>query len=252
MNIGVVVQARVGSTRMPGKILKPFHDGRTILQIITSRLIRNRDNWPVIIATTTNSLDDEIAELAAKIGVDCYRGSEEDVLQRFIDTAKHFDLQRLVRVCTDNPFFELQALEDLVSACNETSDYCSYALAGQLPAIKSHLGLYGEVVTTNALIKASESTQDPFYHEHVTNYIYENPESFHVELIPAPQDVFTRTDLRFTSDTQADFSMLQTIYEELYEDHADNISTTDLVTYVDQRPEFLAGMAEQIESNSKS
>ena len=113
MNYAFVVQARLGSTRLPGKILKPFYGNQSILDLMVHKLSAI-SNIPVIIATTNSVINEPIEKKALALGVKCFRGEENDVLKRFIDVAEYFDIQGIFRICSDNPFLDVHAARQLV------------------------------------------------------------------------------------------------------------------------------------------
>jgi spore coat polysaccharide biosynthesis protein SpsF (cytidylyltransferase family) len=243
----VIVQARMMSTRLPGKILKPFYDGRSILDIQLERLKKALPNHTIVVATTTNKADQEIVDACAALGVDSFRGSENDVLKRFIDCAETYKTERVVRVCSDNPFLDIANLRKLVDVdADTTMDYLSYRDANGTPAIKTHWGLFAEVVSVNALKNAAKQTDEAFYHEHVTNYIYGNPKQFNVVLLDAPVAVINRKDLRFTIDTKTDFEAIQELYQQ-----AKNANLEALINAVDAMPNVKQRMKEGIDTFSK-
>ena len=150
--ISFVVQARSSSTRMPNKIMLPFYKGKSILDLLIEKL-SEVENTNIIIATSVNPNCDVIEEVAKIHGVSCFRGSENDVLQRFIDAAEYYHVGKIIRVCSDNPFLELDSINKLVAyADNEgnTSDYISFKI-NVIPSIKTHFGFWTEYVTLKAL-----------------------------------------------------------------------------------------------------
>lgn len=233
----IVIQARLSSTRLPGKVLQPFHDGKTILDIQLETIKKSLPNFPVVIATTTNPADDEIVAYAKQGDVAVFRGSESDVLQRFVDCAQAFDAQNVVRVCSDNPFLMGDELGEIANLQGKDLDYFSYKNSEGVPAIKTHWGLFAEFIKTSALERAATQTADPFYHEHVTNYIYGHPNAFAVELKLAPAAVLNRDDLRFTIDTHQDFKTCQEIYAAW-----DKQSLNSLVALVDENAPWQTSM----------
>lgn len=247
---GIVIQARSGSTRMPAKILQPF-DGQTrIIDIIIEKIKRSCPDKTIVVATTVNSADDRIAAIASEHGVECWRGSEDDVLERFIGAAGHFGLDRIIRVCSDNPFLLTDSFPAMFARQSESgADYVGYAFPDGRPTIKSHLGLYAELATTEALRRAAALTDEKLYREHVTIYLYTHPEEFSVDLMPLPDFLQSRTDLRLTLDTPADFALLQ----ELYARHRDETdgSAEALVRLVDSNPAYGSIMKENIAQNEK-
>ncbi|MCA6362440.1 MAG: glycosyl transferase family 2 [Bacteroidetes bacterium] len=248
---GIIVQARMGSTRLPGKVLLPFYDGHSILQLLLHRLKANSANVPVWLATSALEADDAVAALAAEEGVNCFRGHETDVLQRFTEAAEKAGFSRIIRVCADNPFLDAGLLDELITASFISSaDYLSYSLAGNLPAIRAHWGIFSEYVTLDALKRAAAATDDPFYHEHVTNFIYGNPDKFNVQWIHAPAGVYENLSVRLTIDTPEDFAALQQFYFDLA-GNSKPITFKKILTELQQRPDLREEMQRQIERFQK-
>ena len=246
-----MVQARSGSTRMPNKILLPFYDGKSILDLLIEKLKRVKDTQ-VIIATSVNPNCDPIEEVAKKHEVACFRGSENDVLQRFIDAAEANNAERLIRVCSDNPFLELASINKLVSYANEQNsdlDYVGFDINGT-PSIKTHYGFWTEYVTLKALKQVKSMTDENLYHEHVTNYVYGNPDKFKIEWIEGPNVINAHPDIRLTIDTQDDFCNAQEIYADICNKNP-YPTIEDIVAYLDEHREYYESMKSQIVKNSK-
>lgn len=204
MNYAFVVQARLGSTRLPGKILKPFYGNQSILDLMVHKLSAI-SNIPVIIATTNSVINEPIEKKALALGVKCFRGEENDVLKRFIDVAEYFDIQGIFRICSDNPFLDVHAARQLVEiAMKSCNDYISFDIDGT-PSIKTHFGFWGEFVTLDALKRVIGFTDDLLYREHVTNYIYSHPELFNIQWISGSPVVSKHHNIRLTIDTLEDF-----------------------------------------------
>lgn len=247
----VIIQARTGSSRMPGKVLLPFYGEKSILDIIVSSLQKSVHGLPVCIATSVNESDNAIADFALRRGVHCYRGDEQDVLARFVGAAKQMKAAWVVRVCADNPFLDVSLMDAVIKdMIDHEPDYCSFLVAPEVPAIKSHWGIFTEAVAVSALQSASAMTNDPFYHEHVTNYIYGHEDFYICRWIKAANEIYGRTDVRFTIDTPADFALMQRIWSILVErDITPNFrQALDLLK---EFPEFTTVMKEQISINSK-
>lgn len=203
----VVIQARTGSTRLPNKVLLPFYNGKSMLEIIIER-IKIEVDAPVIVATSTKREDGAIHQLCNRMDVDCVRGSENDVLQRYIDTANYYKLDTMVRVCADNPFISTSLINRMIKEYNG-EDYISY-LVNDRPAILSKVGMYSEMVKVDAL--RTIDTTIPEYSEHVTSGIYTHPDKYKVRYI----DSFTSYGLRLTVDTLHDFIMMGELYGHLH------------------------------------
>jgi spore coat polysaccharide biosynthesis protein SpsF len=233
-------------------MILPFCEGKSIIELILDRFIFELSNTlPVIVATTDNPIDDEIAILSKQKNIDCFRGSENDVLDRFIRAAEKFNLENVIRICADNPLFDMKGTVALTSYLkSENWDYIGYKIEGNKPTILTHSGFWGEVVTLSALKKAHEGTTELFYREHVTNYIHQQPERFRVKLVDAPDCLFYRDDIRLTVDAKADFEMMQEIYRRLKDENVP-ILPEKVVQWIDNNPNYLSLMKQQIELNKK-
>lgn len=239
----------MGSSRLPNKVLLPFCDDKCILDLLVEKLNRI-PNSQIIIATSDNLNNDVIEDFCHKHNIHCFRGSENDVLQRFIDASETYCAKRIIRVCSDNPFLELLSIQRLVDkAVNSSADYISFNVNGN-PSIKTHFGFWTEYVTIDALKRIKEFTSESLYHEHVTNFIYTHPELFSIEWIDGPECLKGRVDIRLTCDTINDFKNSQEIYRDLCESNP--YPTIDqIVNYLDFHKDYLTKMIEQINCNSK-
>lgn len=248
--IGILIQARLGSSRLPQKIILPFYNNKSILDILLGKFAELKKKYPIILTTSTSSKDEVLKEYAVKNDIGFYRGSESDVLKRFIDTAKFHDLDVIVRVCSDNPFLEIQYVTDLIETYNDCRpmDYCSFKDDQGTPVIRTHLGLFTEIVTLEALEKAYKETQDIVYREHVTNYIYSNPENFKIHLKDTFPEVFYRRDLRFTIDDESDFKNLSKLFKKYVEV---DTNIPKLIKYIDANPYYKQSMIENIKKYNK-
>lgn len=251
----LIIQARTGSTRLPQKTVMAFdRDDRSIFNIIVENLLAFFRHDRIVLATTTDSSDDVLAEEMMHAGLRVFRGSREDVLQRFIGAAEQFGGQTLVRICADNPFLMPQLIRPLLDAYHQSPcDYLSFGLPNGLPVIRSHWGLFTEITNITALKKAAELTADPFYHEHVTNYLYGNPDQFKVKLLPLPPVFAGREGYRFTIDHAEDFEMLRDLYVALQEQHHTGFfSPEQLFEYLDRNgSDKVRVMRQQIDRNAK-
>lgn len=249
-NDGVVIQARSGSTRMPAKILLPFSGEKRIIDIVIENIKLKCPDKRIVLATTVNPADDVLEEVAALHGIDCFRGSEENVLSRFIGAAEKFGLRRIIRVCSDNPFLDTSSFNEMFKVQTDTgADYVCYAFPDGRPTIKSHLGLFAELATTEALKKAASLTDEKLYLEHVTIFLYTHPESFTIARIPLPDFLSARTDLRLTLDTPSDFKLLNELSERVKNETDGSLEA--LVNLVDANPEYGNIMKTNILQNEK-
>ena len=250
-NTGIIIQARTGSKRLPGKMTLPFYGEMNLISLMINKLISGAENTPFVVATTTSVNDDVIYTICAEAGIPCYRGPEDDVLSRFTGAARQFGFQTIIRVCADNPFFDITSTLLLARILEESgADYAGFEMDGNLPSIKTHIGLWGEAVRLSALEKATASTPEMLYREHVTNFVYGHPGLFTIKLLPAPYGLGKRTDLRFTLDTREDLELHREIYKKLAS--TDSINNIEyLVKMVDENPRYRKVMQKQIILNSK-
>ena len=249
MNIGIIIQARLGSTRLPGKILKPFHGDKCILDIILDKLHRACDA-KVIVATSTSKDNDTLIEHLEQNGELYFRGSENDVLDRFIKAAKKHHIKGIIRICSDNPFIDPDGIKTLIEkAQHSKAQYIGFRING-LPSIKTHFGFWGEFVTLDALKKVAASTDDLPAHEHVTIHIYTHPEEYRCEWIDCPVFIQGRNNIRLTVDTQEDFENAQQVYADLTKANH-NFGLEEIVNYIDEHEEMKASMKRIITQNTK-
>lgn len=253
MTLGIVVQARTGSTRLPQKMTRSFLGEETLLDVVLRRLQRSAHGLPVFLATTDAAADTALAVRARAHGVPVLRGSEHDVLQRFLDAADAFSLEGVVRVCADNPFVDPTLLDDLVAhvhALPVAPDYASHRLPDGTPAIRTHYGCFSEFAAVDALRRAAGATAAPHYREHVTNYLYTHPEAFHLSFLPVPPRLAAHADVRLTVDTLDDFEAAQALYAQLAE-HGDAWGMEEVLGLLARQPALRKGMRARILQQSK-
>lgn len=248
MQTTFIIQARLGSSRLPGKILLPFYENKTILDLLIEKLKQVSPN--IILATSHSEENALLKDVALANNINFFQGSENDVLQRFIDAAEKYNTQKIIRVCSDNPFLDLDALIQIVQESQLfTGDYMSFMIDGT-PSIKTHFGFWTEYVTLDALKRVAQSTDSSLYHEHVTNFIYSNPNQFLIKWLPVPTCLHHRQDIRLTIDTKEDFELLQTLYMSLAAPHVFP-KLKDVLAYLEAHPAYYEIMKQQIYKNSK-
>lgn len=245
---GIIIQARMGSTRLPKKVLMPAISGKSILDIQTSLLKSTFPCYPLIIATSTAKADDAIANYATENNIHCYRGSENDVLARFRNAAKEHELQEVYRVCADNPFLDMQLMQDMDIVDKANVDYLSYQDAQERPAMQTHFGFFAEWIRVSALDTIIANTDEPLYREHVTNYIYQRPDLFNIEWMTMPDIISHRSDIRLTVDTEKDMNFASELYTQI-ENIEDKIR--GIVNWIDSNPEIKKAMSAQVSLNTK-
>ncbi|WKA47114.1 glycosyltransferase family protein [Geobacillus zalihae] len=210
MKVAAIIQARMGSTRFPGKVLKKVL-GKTLLEYQIERVKRAKTIDEIIIATTTKESDDPIVQLCQQLSIPYYRGSEEDVLSRYYEAATEFGVDVVVRLTSDCPIIDPNVIDKVVEHYLENKDrydYVSNTLTRTYPR-----GLDTEVMSYEVLKKAHDEAKELIYREHVTAYIYHHPDQFRLCNVSNEKD---ESKHRWTVDTEEDFLLIKNILETLY------------------------------------
>jgi spore coat polysaccharide biosynthesis protein SpsF len=246
-----LIQARLGSARLPAKMVLPFYEGHSILELLIDKLKDYFRDIPAILATSINPANDLLENVAKEKGIYCFRGSEEDVLQRFIDAAHLFGVEQIIRVCADNPFLDITELQWLMRFVDSNNfDYVSFKFNG-LPCIKTHFGFWAEAVKVNALCKVQQMTNVSLYHEHVTNFIYENPTFFSIHFLEPNDKLQNHNNIRMTLDTIEDFRNLSEIYASLRNIYGESFGIDEIIKFLNENPHYKDLMEEEIKRNVK-
>ena len=202
-----ILQARMGSARLPGKSLLPIL-GKPMLQVIIERVRSAALLDDLIVATTTLARDDPIVHLASELDVSCFRGPEEDCLSRCYQAAARHPSDIVVRITGDNPIVGRAFVDHAVSAFLEGEwDYASTSLGGGYP-----LGLSVEIISFATFEAAWREDKNPAWREHVTPFIYSHPERFRILVLKNEVDL---SHLRWTVDTPEDLAFVRTVFEHL-------------------------------------
>lgn len=247
----IIIQARVGSSRLPQKVILPFYKKQTILDVLIQSLISFCSKEHIIVATTDNPSDEKIVNIAFKNEVRVFRGEEQNVLARFIGAAERYNIKTIIRVCSDNPFIQTEYVMLLIDKFRENpADYISFALNDGTPCIKTHYGFFAELVTLEALKKTASLTFDRLYTEHVTNYIYTHLHYFDVYFLPVPPAIEERKDLRLTVDTDTDFKICANIYRELKKNNR-KMHVSEILSIIDKNSYLKKMMYNEIKRNPK-
>ena len=213
MNIGLVIQARMGSSRLPGKVLMNLC-GKPVLLHIIERLKNLKKEYKRIIITSVYEKDNIIEDFCKENNIPFFRGSENDVLDRYYQTAKIFKLQHIVRLTGDNPLVDANNLRFLIDEhLKSSADYSS-----NKSEVNSGLpeGVGSEIFTFSALEKSWIEAMDEYYREHVDEYILENPDKFKLLVVNAVDNrSSTCKDLRLTIDTKEDFKFVENVIKAL-------------------------------------
>jgi len=235
MKIGAIIQARNSSTRLPQKIIKylPLNSKITVLEQVIRRLKHCPSLDEIILATTHDKEDEILLEIASKEEIKAFQGDLNDVLTRFYQAAKKFDLDIIVRITSDCPCIDPEIVEQVIKLhTKENADYTSNIL---LRRTFPH-GLDVEVFTMEALTKAYKNADLQFDREHVCPYFYRTkPEDFSLASLEAKNDSYFAPEIRITLDTHHDYILLSAIYDYLYSD--DRLFTTpDIIQLFNEHP----------------
>lgn len=249
MNIGIIIQARMGSTRLPGKILKKFYGEDTLLETLLSNL--HKVGVKVVVATSINENNDELEVFLKDRGELVYRGSENDVLDRFIKAAEEYGIEGIIRICSDNPFMDWNGVSQLVEKAKlSDADYIGFRV-NDTPSILTHFGFWGEYVTLDALKRVAVTTPEGSpAHEHVTFHVYKHPEEYKCEWIQCPEFLQGRDDIRLTIDTPEDLVNAQQVYAKLKGNNKD-FTLQDVIEYLDANQDIKDSMMSSISMNKK-
>jgi len=252
--LGLIIQARIGSQRLPEKVILPMIEGKSILDIMICRLKFIKGNVPIVIATGKLPQNAPLHLVAAKHNVSIFSGDEDDVLNRFIDCAQQFQFTRVVRICADNPFIDIELINELIQHyADQQYDYVSYAV-NQKPAILTHFGFFAELVSVDALNRAHKATHNKLDLEHVTRFMYTHPDLFSAHFVEAPKQIANSENIRLTVDTMSDFENAKGILEQLlrYKNISEYNYKDVLAVIAQLNPRIIDSMHNQIVENSKS
>jgi spore coat polysaccharide biosynthesis protein SpsF len=229
-----IIQARMASSRLPGKILKGLGH-QPVLAWMVNRARRAKLVDDVVIATTTDPDDDAVATFGEQNGVPFYRGSMHDVLDRYYQAAKLQSADVIVRLTGDCPFIDSHMLDENIHTFLESDPPLDFA-ANRLPMDRTvPIGLDTEICTFLALETAWKETKEPHHREHVMPYFYEHPERFNILHIKHKPDY---GHLRWTVDTPEDLEFLQKIAAHF--SGRDDFNWLDVLEYVEAHPELSA------------
>jgi len=221
-----IIQARMTSSRLPGKIIKDFSNNLNMLDMQLQTLQKILNPKQIYIATTTNK-EDDIIETKYQHICNVYRGSEEDVLSRFLDIAKQSEAKHVIRIASDNPFIFFEGITYLLEEhYKKDADYTTFSIEG-IPSMLVPCGLYVETISVHALFEIKEKANRT-EKEHVTYAIYTRlKEEYRVNLINISKvnALLNNKSLRYTIDTQEDFTFIKNIINALNLHQAIDLNT---------------------------
>lgn len=204
MSVNAIIQARCGSTRFPNKVFALIN-GKPLLWHVVNRLKYATKIDDIIVATTVSEKDDKIEEWCKENNVHCFRGSEENVLNRYYSASEAFSSDYVVRITADDPFKEPKVIDAVITKLIEGGyDHVTNNLPPSFPE-----GLDCEAFKKSALDRSEKEAETAFEREHVTQYIYHHPEIFKIGNVSNPENL---SYLRWTVDKEVDFEMVKAVY----------------------------------------
>jgi spore coat polysaccharide biosynthesis protein SpsF len=231
LNVVAIVQARMGSSRLPGKVLAEL-SGRPVLEWMLRRAGRAKRIDQVLVATTINSEDDAVARFCKEAGYDCFRGSAFDVLDRYYRAAEATGADVIVRLTGDCPLIDPDLLDQNIGAFLAAEPPLDFA-ANRLPGDRTvPIGLDTEICTREALQRAWAAAQKPHEREHVMPYFYEHPEEFNILHLRHDPDY---GHYRWTVDTPEDLELLRRIADHFDDD---TFSWKAVLALFEEQPEL--------------
>ena len=228
------IEARMASSRLPGKMLAAIGN-KPVIQHLVDRLRRCSTLDDIVIATTEEKTDDELADWAKKYGVECFRGSENDVLQRVIDSHIYMNTDVIVEITGDCPFTD----PDIIDIGVETflANKCDYLTNCEKFSFPP--GLYVQVFTLKSLIKIGKIIEDPAVREHVSLYYYENPDKYNIIHLMSSPKWRLPINTRIYLDYPEDLIFLNNIYEKLCERGKSMFGAEDIVNLLNKEQNLL-------------
>ena len=232
VSVTAIIQARMGSTRFPGKSLRPIA-GLPLLEHIIIRLKQVPEIDLILLAIPEKESESPLIELAHELKIPVFQGSEEDVLDRFVKAGESVQTEQVIRVCGDNPLIDIPLLRSLIQA--HLTDKADYTL----PQDPVPLGSACEVVRLAALKKINELAKSSIYREHVTTWFHEHPSSFRIKRINVP-DYLKNHTFRLTVDTDQDFQIMDELFNNLTHSPESPLNLETVIEYLIAHPETVA------------
>jgi spore coat polysaccharide biosynthesis protein SpsF len=224
-----ILQARTGSSRLPNKVLRKIK-GKTLLELYINRVKESRLIDKLVIATTTKSEDDKIEKISYKLGFECFRGSESDLLDRYYQCAKKYHADVVVRLTADNPFVDFRVIDRAVQISKDNEvDFVTNHFEPTYPE-----GLDVEVYSIHALEKSWKEAKLLSEREHVFPYIQNHQDQFKIINFMQDKDY---SHLRWTIDYECDYKMTEVIYDYLYEKNQIYLQE-DILQLLENHPEI--------------
>lgn len=231
MSVVAIVQARMGSSRLPGKVMKKVL-GRPLLWYLIDRLRKSKLIDKIVIATTSKTADRPILKLAQKMGVDSFTGSEDDVLDRYYQAAIKYDKDTIVRITADCPLIDPELVDKIIEHYLKNREHLDYAQSGlSFPDGIVETAVFSFAALERTWKEAKLSSE----REHVTSYIWTNPHLFRIATIENSENL---SNIRLTVDNEEDFQLVSKLLQALYQE-GEIFHLQDMMNYLRRNPELL-------------
>lgn len=231
MNVCAIIQARINSVRLPGKVLLEIN-GRPMISYMLERVARAKTIQHIILATGTDPADDPLADFCKKNNIACYRGSQEDVLDRYYQAAKTVHAQIVVRLTGDCPLIDPNIVDAMVTIFRKGDyDYVANTIS---PKWTVPEGMDVEIFSFKNLERAWQEAKKPSEREHVTFYFWKNPQLFSIYQYKIDEDL---SGYRLTVDYPEDFEVVRAVMTHLYPQNP-RFSMQDIVEFLKNHPEI--------------
>ena len=238
MTVGCIIQARMGSTRLPGKVLMDVTKEKPVLYYVINQLKHCKSIEKIIVATTTLQEDDKIVQFCMDNKVSCFRGDSKNVLERHYRCAEKFSLSKIIRMPSDKPLLDPEVVDKIVEVFNSNSyDYVTNFLPSTFPG-----GTEVEVLSFDSLKKSWENAALPSEKEHVTNHIYNNRNDFRIFNVVNSEDL---SNFRWAVDRIEDLRLVREIVSKI---HKNPILIKDILELFKNEPN-LVEINKQVDSN---
>ena len=242
--VSAILQARMSSTRFPGKALYPLA-GVPLTEHIINRIKAVTDFDHIVLAVPDSPTEIPLIKMAQRLNISVARGPEEDVLERFLIAADQVKAQHIVRICGDNPLIDRQLIRSLIHThLRENTDYT--ITSDSIP-----LGTGTEVVKVKALKSIAGTTTEPKYREHVTTWFHDNPTLVSQSHVPAPAYLMNKSH-RLTVDTRNDLTLMEKIFDEFYSLASPLLDLEKVIQFLDTRPDISQINADTPQKNWRS
>lgn len=233
MKVVATIEARMGSTRLPGKTMLPIF-GKPMLQLMVERVKMAKLVDEIVIATSVNKKDDVIELLANELGICCYRGSEDDVLDRVLQAAKNAEADHIVELWGDTVLIDPEIIDEAIKYyLNNNYDCIGTCLEKTFPWGMSLL-----IFSTKVLDEVSILTMDPSDRENVSTYIYFHPEKYKIGHLPCPPEI-KRPEIRLVVDELPDFELITEIFKNFHSKNKIKFNTKEIIDFLDANPHLL-------------